>query len=266
MRITQPVQVSLVDPIAHPLVFTGQRGERFQISVLEDDLIRIQHFPDGRPRLDRTWMVVGADGDVPREGRHRDDLSPFSLPDFNLNIEGTTVYLRTKQLLVEIALGDFRLRWADAAGRYFAADLKGRAYPYDHTCKTVYHYMERRPNEHYYGFGERTGPLDKVGMRMRMFNLDAFGYNAETTDPLYKHFPFYITFVPDLDIAYGLFYDNLATTIFDMGCEVDGYYGPYHYYKAEDGDIDYYFIYGPTIEQVVEKFSALTGRMVLPPR
>jgi len=266
MRITQPSQVSLVDPTAHPLLFTGQRGERFKISVLEDDLIRVQHFPDGQPRLDRTWMVVGADGDVPREGRRRDDLSPFSLPDFDLDVGETVAHLRTGQLYLEITLGDFRLRWADAASRHFAADLRGRAYPYDRSSKAIYHYMERRPNEHYYGFGERAGPLDKAGMRMRMLNLDALGYDAETSDPLYKHFPFYITFVPELAIAYGLFYDNLATTIFDMGREIDNYYSPYRYYQAEDGDIDYYLIYGPTIEQVVEKFSALTGRMVLPPR
>ena len=76
-RITCPTRVSLADPATHPLVLVGQRGERFAISVLDDDLIRVQHFPDGQPRLERTWMVVGREGDVPREGRRRDDLSPF---------------------------------------------------------------------------------------------------------------------------------------------------------------------------------------------
>ena len=121
MRITHPGHVSLVDPGAHPLVFTGQGGERFQISVLEDDLIRVQHLPDGQPRLDRTWMVVGTNGDVPREGLCRDDLSPFSLPGFYLDAGKTVAHLRTRQLHLEIALGDFRLRWADATGRWFAA-------------------------------------------------------------------------------------------------------------------------------------------------
>ncbi|MEW5956188.1 MAG: glycoside hydrolase family 31 protein [Chloroflexota bacterium] len=266
MRLTQPASVSLLDPAAHPLVFNGQRGERFQISVLEDTLIRVQHFPDGRPRLDRTWLVVGPDGDVPREGRRRGDLSPFSLPQFEVAVGESTVHLSTPALRLEISLGDFRLRWADAAGRGFAADLKGRAYPYDRSGQAVYHYLERRPDEHYYGFGERSGPLDKAGLRLRMFNLNALGYNAETGDPLYKHFPFYITFMPNLDLAYGLFYDNLATTTFDLGREVDDYYPLYRYYQADAGDIDYYLIYGPTIAQVVEKFSALTGRMILPPR
>jgi alpha-glucosidase len=266
MRITQPSHVSLVEPTAHPLVFAGQRGQRFQISVLENDLVRVQHWPEGRPRLNRTWMVVGPDGDVPREGRRRDDLSPFSLPRFDLDAEETTVHVRTEQLHLDISLDDFCLRWTDAGGRPFAADLPGRAYVYDRAGTAVFHYLERRLDEHYYGFGERAGPLDKRGMRMRMANINSLGYDAETSDPLYKHFPFYITFVPELGIAYGLLYDNLSTTVFDMGREIDHYYPTYRYYQADDGDVDYYMIYGPTIEAVVEKLAVLTGRMVLPPR
>ncbi len=89
--------------------------------------------------------------------------------------------------------------------------------------------MERRIDEHYYGFGERAGSLDKYGMRFIMENLDALGYSAATSDPLYKHFPFYITYVPELKIAYGLFYDNLATTVFDLGKENDAFWGFYRY-------------------------------------
>jgi alpha-glucosidase len=266
MRITQATHVSLDEPISHPLTFSGGRGERFQVNVLEDDLIRVQHWPDGQPRLGRTWMIVGADGDVPHEGRRRDDLSPFSQPSFDLEFGETTIHLNTHQLHVEISLGEFCLRWADAAGREFAADLSGRAYAYDRACRTVYHYLERRTGEHYFGFGERSGPLDKAGRRMRMLNLDALGYDAEHSDPLYKHFPFYITFLPDLQIAYGLLYDSLATTVFDMGCELDNYYPPYRTYRSDDGDVDYYLIYGPTLEEVVVKLSVLTGRMALPPR
>ena len=266
MRLTRPAHVSLIDPAAHPLALRGERGERLQISVLDHDLIRVQHWPDGAPRLDRTWMIVGPDGDTPHEGRRRDDLTPFPLPPFDLDVGAESAQLRTAALQVEIALGDLALRWSDATGRTFAADLPGRAYSYDRASRAVYHVMQRRAGEHYYGFGERSGPLDKAGMRMRMFNLDAMGYNAETSDPLYKHIPFYITWVPDLEIAYGLLYDNLAITTFDMGREHENYYHPYRTYQADDGDLDYYLIYGPTIPAVLEKLAALTGRMILPPR
>jgi len=261
-----PAGFEVVDPTSRPLTLTGAAGERFRVSVLEDWLVRVQMLPDGRPRLSRTWMVVGESGDTPREGRLRDDPSPFSMPDFETISDGEAIEIRTADLRLAVEQRDPRLLWHDAQGNRFAADLTGRAYPYDRGGKAVSHYMERGADEHYYGFGERSGPLDKRGMRMRMFDVDALGYDAEAGDPLYKHFPFYVTLVPELNVAYGLFYDNLSTAVFDMGREIDAYYGPYRYYQAEDGDIDYYMIFGPTIEQVVERFSALTGRIALPPR
>src|SRR5690606_33440797 len=103
MRLTRPAHVSLIDPAAHPLPL---RGERLQISVLDHDLIRVQHWPDGAPRLDRTWMIVGPGGDAPHEGRRRDDLTPFSLPPFDLDVGEGRAQLRTGALQVEIALGD----------------------------------------------------------------------------------------------------------------------------------------------------------------
>ncbi len=266
MRLVHPNHVTLTDPAAHPLVCTGARGERFQISILADDLIRVQMFPDGAPRFNRTWTVVGKDGAAPREGRRRDDLTPFPLPRFDCEIYQDALHLRTPQLQLEIALGDFAIRWFDAQGNALASDLTARAYAYDRAGKSVRHYLEHHDGERYFGFGERAGELDKAGRRMRMLNLDSLRYNAATTDPLYKHFPFYITFIPDSQIAYGLFYDNLATSTFDLGAEIDAYHGRYRYYQADDGDIDYYLIYGPSIAQVVEKFSALVGRPMLPPR
>ncbi len=266
MRLTQPKNVTLHDPAAHPLVFTGARGERFALSILADDLVRVQMFPDGVSRFDRTWMVVDPSGDVPRQGRRRDDLSPFPLPPFTRAMRDGAIRIRTRWLQLEITLGDFAIHWFDAQDHPLASDLAARAYAYDGTGKSVWHYLEHRVGEHYYGFGERSGALDKAGRRMRMLNLDSLRYDAAATDPLYKHFPFYITFIPDTQTAYGLFYDNLATSVFDLGAEIDAYHGRYRYYQADDGDIDYYFIYGPSIEQVVEKFSTLVGRPLLPPR
>jgi alpha-glucosidase len=273
MRITYPSNVCLSDPDSHPLVFKGEGGDLFLITILENDLIRVQHLPDGTPRLERTWMVLGferkenlAHNDIPLGGRQRSDLTPFSLPSFDTEVLSEKYVINLEFFRIEIKIRDFSIKWLDIQNNKFAADLEGRAYPFDLKSKTIYHYMERRLDEHYYGFGERSGPLDKYGKRIRMFNLDTMGYNAKTSDPLYKHFPFYITFIPDLNISYGIFYDNLATTIFDLGKEVDNYYPAYRYYQAENGDIDYYFIFGPSIQEVVQKFSSLTGRMALPPR
>jgi alpha-glucosidase len=167
---------------------------------------------------------------------------------------------------IEVNPADGALEWRTADEVIFAADVRKRACAYDRNHGAVFHYLLRQPHEYYYGFGERAGPLDKDGMRFRMKNVDALGYNAETSDPLYKHFPVYITYLPEINVAYGLLYDNLSTTTFDMGKEIDAFWGTYRTYQAEAGDLDYYLLYGPTIAAVVEKITRLTGRPALPPR
>ena len=49
-----------------------------------------------------------------------------------------------------------------------------------------------REYDHFFGFGEKTGHLDKKGRRLRMSPEDAIGHDPETGDPMYKHIPFYI--------------------------------------------------------------------------
>jgi len=251
----------------HSLYLKNANDLTVRITVLEDDIIRVTMLPDGAYRLRRTWMVVDESGDVPLAGRDRDDLAPFSRPTFEHKVQESRVTIKTQSLSVIAILDDLRLEWKNAAGREFAEDAISRAYAHNPSGREIYHYMNRRPDDHYYGFGEKAGPLDKVKHRMEMRGVDALGYDAERSDPLYKHWPFYITLVPDLNVAYGLFYDNLSTCVFDMGRERHAYYNFYRYYQADDGDLDYYLIYGPTIAEVLEKFTKLSGRMqTLPPR
>lgn len=266
MRIVQLRDTKLIEQTASSVTLAGGRGERLRVSILDDDLVRVQHLPDGVVRFGRTWAIVDENGSVPREGRQRNDESHFPRPPCTIHANEQAVALDTALLQLTITLRDGAIVWSDRDGRSFAADLAGRAYPYDIDNQHVYHYMRRHPKELYYGFGERSGELDKHGRRLRFYNVDAMGYSAKSSDPLYKHWPFYITFIPERNIAYGLFYDNLATTIFDLGKEIDNYYPAFRSYRAAGGDIDYYLIYGPTIEDVVETFTALTGRMILPPR
>ncbi|PMU85665.1 hypothetical protein, partial [Pseudomonas sp. GP01-A4] len=82
-------------------------------------------------------------------------------------------------------------------------------------------------------------------------NLDAMGYDAETSDPLYKNIPLYITRKTTSGACVGVFYDTLADCTFDFGCEHSNYHGPYRLFEAEAGDLDLYVIAGPELAQVV---------------
>ena len=264
--IVPPADVNFVGATSSMLEFTAAHGERLDVTVLEEDLVRVRMRPQGQARLERTWLVLDKDGFMPREGRSREDLSPFSLPAARQEQREGSVILTTSKLKLDIHSGDFAIQWSTESGIPLAADLPGRAYAYDFDGQQVYHTLLCRPGERYFGFGEVSGKLNKAGRRVRLKNTDALGYSAKFGSPLYKHFPFYITFQPETQQAFGLFYDNLASTTFDLNHRAVPTHAPYRSYAAEGGDVDYYFIYGPSIREVVEKFTRLTGRMLLPPR
>lgn len=97
-----------------------------------------------------------------------------------------------------------------------------------------------------------------------MRNLDAMGYNAQSTDPLYKHVHFTIT--RRGDVSFGMFYDNLSSTRLDLGNELDNYHVAYRRYSAEAGDLDYYLFLGPRVLDVTKKSVRLTGKTLFGPK
>ena len=241
-------------------------GRTCRISLLGPSLVRVLHLQAGTPRLDRTWTVLahGTD-DTPWEGRDRLDESAWPVPVFDLVETGNKAILRTDALSLEIALDPFGLTWNLPDGRVFAADRK-HGHEFSKRRPDFAHHMARHADDRYYGLGDKTGPLDLHGRRLRVAALDSLGYDAETGDPLYKHWPFLITRDGATGTSYGTYYDNGATAAFDLGCAHDNYYGLFRSYEARDGDLDFFLWLGPRLADVTPGFLALTGRTALPPR
>ncbi|MGV2978474.1 TIM-barrel domain-containing protein [Roseibium alexandrii] len=238
------------------------------IRVLEHALIRVSLLKDGVHRLDRTWAIA-PNGDVPWEGRSREDLSDFTCPGFSLTQENNRLQLTTDclRLTVETPLA---LVWeyrdtANAEWQEIARDRPQDAYMLGRRDHRKSHFMRRFDGERYYGLGEKTGSLERSGRRFEMRNLDAMGYDARTTDPLYKHIPFTITDRGPLG-AYGLYYDTLSHCWFDLGNEKDNYHPPFRAFRASDGELDYYFSWAPSVLEVVKRQHWLTGGTAFMPR
>lgn len=110
----------------------------------------------------------------------------------------------------------------------------------------------------YYGLGEKGGDLNKKGCYTENFNTD----DPETDDDsitYYKTIPFYVALKEES--TYGIFFDNSFRSYFDMGKEM----GDRIFFGAIGGQIQYYFIPGENIKEVVKNYTALTGRMEMPP-
>lgn len=238
------------------------------IRVLEHDLIRVTLLKDGAYRLDRTWSIA-PDKDVAWGGRNRDDTSGFSCPEFSLDRDPSALRLTTRALRLTIKT-PLCLSWEsrqtiDGPWQHLAEDRPQDAYMIGRRDHRNSHFLRRAPNEPIYGLGEKTGSLERSGRRYEMRNLDALGYNAQTTDPLYKHIPFTITKTGEAG-AYGLFYDTLAPCWFDLGNEKDNYHPEFRAFRASDGDLDYYFSWGSSVLDVVKRQHWLTGGTAFMPR
>ncbi|KOF56563.1 alpha-glucosidase [Clostridium sp. DMHC 10] len=113
-------------------------------------------------------------------------------------------------------------------------------------------------NTFFYGFGDKTGHLNKRGYHYKMWNTDNAAPHVESFEALYKSIPFFITLKDNK--AFGIFLDNTFESHFDMGKENSNYYS----FGAVDGNLDYYFIYGPSIKEVIKDYTCLTGRTPIP--
>lgn len=110
----------------------------------------------------------------------------------------------------------------------------------------------------YYGLGEKGGDLNKKGCYTENFNTDD-PENDDDSITYYKTIPFYVALKEEA--TYGIFFDNSFRSYFDMGKEM----GDRIFFGAIGGQIQYYFIPGENIKEVVKNYTALTGRMEMPP-
>lgn len=241
-------------------------GWKLHIFVLEQDIFRIAFSQDDHFRVPQTWAITPNQADIAWQGRDRWSLANFSLPAYSVSEEDNQIIIASEQLRV-IVHQPLWLEWQynnNGTWTTFVADRKTGAYLFGISNAQISHFLQRDVADQYYGLGEKAGNLNRHGRRFEMRNLDAMGYNAETTDPLYKHIPFYITHTEEL--SYGLYYDNLASCWFRLGSEIDNYHAYYRSYQAEDGDLDYYMILGPKILDVTKKYTALTGGTIFGPK
>lgn len=250
----------------HSVTLLVDGEHHFSLYVLEPALFRVVVRRRGAFSLDRTWCIAPQD-DVPWEGRPRESLAGFSLPPFTLTEQKSQLVIETERLRV-IVHQPLWLEWyyrqPDGEWHFLTSDRRTSAYQLNPHGDGVAHYLRRLPDERYYGLGEKAGDLLRNGRRYEMRNLDAMGYSAATTDPLYKHIPF--TLSARGDLCFGLFYDNLSNSWLDLGNELDNYHAPYRRWQAASGDIDFYLFAAERILAITKAFVRLTGKTFFGPR
>lgn len=143
----------------------------------------------------------------------------------------------------------------------YAAELleqEGHAVGQDANERNIQVVKRMDAEDCFYGLGDKTGFLNKRGYEYECWNTDDPSPQMDNYKALYKSIPFFITLKKNA--VYGLFFDNTFRTYFDMGKESEEYY----WFGADQGNLDYYFIGGDSMLDIVRGYTYLTGTAPLP--
>lgn len=241
-------------------------GFTLHVDILSDWLVRVAVVPDGGLGVDRTWMIA-PDGDVPWQGRDRLSREGFAPPPLRVEREGSATVLKGGNWRISIGGAPLRVSFERRDGgrwQTVLADREAGAYQWFPRRGLFRHFQSRTLSDRHYGLGDKTGPLDHTGRRLRCLQTDALGYNAETQDPLYKHAPFVIA--DGAAGCVGLLYDTMSEIVFDLGAEHSNYHPHYRHVDAAEKGLVYYVLAGPKVRDVVPRLMELTGRPHFQPR
>jgi alpha-glucosidase len=114
-------------------------------------------------------------------------------------------------------------------------------------------------DESFYGLGDKPTSFNLRGKRFQNWATDTYSF-ARDQDPLYRAIPFYLG-VKD-DVSYGIFFDNTYKTHFDFAHQDSDKTS----FWADGGELQYYYIHGPHMMDVVKRYHSLTGTHPLPPQ
>ena len=131
-------------------------------------------------------------------------------------------------------------------------DWKGLAYDKgDNSDTYIRQQLSIGVGELVYGLGERFTPFVKNGQSVDIWNADG----GTSTEQSYKNIPFYLT-----NKGYGVFVNHPEKVSFEVGTEMV----TKTEFSVEGTYLDYFLINGPSMKEVLTRYTDLTGKPSLP--
>jgi alpha-glucosidase len=215
------------------------------VSVVSDKVIRIRLAPMGTFLDDFSYAI------------HHNQFKVSKI-EFSESVD--RYLISTGTISCEVIKKDFLIRFLDAEENVLNEDAHGMHWEENTDFGGYYVYCSKRfqTHEHFFGLGDKPTNLDLKGKRFELWGSDTYAFEFGR-DPLYKNIPFYVGIHHNK--AYGIFFDNTYKTNFDFAHEDPDKVS----FWADGGEINYYFIYGPHMMDVVKRYAQLTGTHPMPP-
>ena len=223
------------------VVFSCDSKAKVLLQLCSGQVLKVWISPDGNfKRNNESFAVVNENlADVGK---------------VNVNDEAAAYEIFTDQLRIRVNKNPFKLQIFDKYQKLVFSDFNERGFVKENNRITAYKAL--RSDEQFFGLGEKAGPINRRGRSYKMWNSDnpCYGVNE---DPLYKSIPFFMS-----SYRYGVFFDNTYKSEFKFGTESNDYYS----FEAPGGEMIYYFIFGNDYKQIIQSYTQLTGKPIMPPK
>ena len=239
--------------ICAPTVHITQRGDTLggvnltlEITSPAPDILRV-----------RTYHYKGEITDTPSFELELTQELPLEVSDNEEEIRitsGTLTLVITKKnwSMTYVRNGEVITKSAGKDLALMKTDFTGFAYNTTDSEETYMRQMlSLSVGELVYGMGERFTPFVKNGQSIDMWNADG----GTSTEQSYKNIPFYIT-----NKGYGVLVNHPEMVSFEVATEMV----TRTEFSVKGGYLDYFLINGPTMKEVLQRYTDLTGKPSLP--
>ncbi|MBS1525000.1 MAG: glycoside hydrolase family 31 protein [Bacteroidetes bacterium] len=218
---------------------------KVEVTVVTDEIIRVRLAPHGVFLDEFSYAVPKLEKKISLFGMTEHEL------EYVVSTSAVNCHIRKEDFFISFSDNQGHITSTDAVPMHWEENIKfGGYYVY---CTKACH-----ADESFFGMGDKPTELNLRGKRLKNWNTDAYSF-AWNQDPLYRSIPFYISL--HNDIAHGIFFDNTFRAEFDFGAEDSTKTS----FWAEGGELQYYYIHGPHMMDVVKRYNLITGTHPMPP-
>ncbi|SFC96845.1 glycoside hydrolase family 31 protein [Algibacter pectinivorans] len=224
------------------LSFTTANGVILEVTVRRDSVLRFRYTTTGIFDNDFSYAIT--------------KYASRGYNHLEVTEDDSNYIITTSKLICKISKLDLRTSMFDANDNsLICEDELGFHWEesYELGGDIVKMSKTAQPGESYYGLGDKPVDNNLKGKRFENWVTDSYAYGRDT-DPIYKTIPFYTALHNKK--SYGIFFDNTFRSFFDFCNERRNITS----FWAQGGEMNYYFIYGPEMSDVVVNYTDLTGK------